>query len=57
MIYVGKQATHAVDWSYTMITSKCPTNESLVAALEADAWQAGMPPEQSDQALMWQWLD
>jgi hypothetical protein len=51
------EATHAADWSYAMITRKCPLPSSPVAVFEADAWQAGMPAEQSDQALMRQWLD
>ncbi|KAM5344363.1 hypothetical protein ACJ41O_012900 [Fusarium nematophilum] len=52
-----EQATHAVDWSYAVITEKCPTANSSIVALEADAWEAGVPAEQSDQALMRQWLD
>ncbi|KPM43977.1 hypothetical protein AK830_g2647 [Neonectria ditissima] len=52
-----QQATHAADWSYSFITTKCPSEDSPVAVLEADAWQAGLPAEQSDQALMRQWLD
>jgi hypothetical protein len=51
------QATHASDWSYAVITEKCPTAKSPIVALEADAWQAGVPVGQSDQALMRQWLD
>ncbi|KAK7408439.1 hypothetical protein QQX98_009366 [Neonectria punicea] len=52
-----QQATHSADWSYSFVTTKCPSEDSPVAVLEADAWQAGMPAEQSDQALMRQWLD
>ncbi|CAM1504906.1 Fc.00g024970.m01.CDS01 [Cosmosporella sp. VM-42] len=44
-------------YSYTFITSKCPSDDSPVAVFKADAWQAGMPQGQSDQALMRQWLD
>jgi len=51
------QATHASDWSYSFITAVNATANSSVAVFEADAWQAGMPAEQSDQALMRQWLD
>jgi hypothetical protein len=51
------EATHASDWSYSFITARCPTADSAVAVFEADAWQAGLPGEQSDQALMRQWLD
>ncbi|KAF7557064.1 hypothetical protein G7Z17_g971 [Cylindrodendrum hubeiense] len=52
-----QQASHAADWSYSFVTTKCPSHDSPVAVLEADVWQAGMPAEQSDQALMRQWLD
>ena len=51
------QATHASDWSYSFITTKHPSANSSVAIFEADAWQAGMPVEQSDQELMRHWLD
>ncbi|KAH8892699.1 hypothetical protein GQ53DRAFT_860750 [Thozetella sp. PMI_491] len=51
------EATHAADWSYAVIASKCPHPNSSIAVFEADAWQAGMPAEQSDQAIMRQWLD
>jgi hypothetical protein len=51
------QATHASDWSYSFITSRSPSANSSVAVFEADVWQAGMPAEQSDQALMRHWLD
>ncbi|KAH7139969.1 hypothetical protein B0J13DRAFT_478345 [Dactylonectria estremocensis] len=52
-----QQGSHAADLSYSFVTTKCPSNDSPVAVFEADVWQAGMPPEQSDQALMRQWLD
>jgi hypothetical protein len=52
-----EQATHAADWSYAVVMPRCPAPDALVAVFEADAWQAGMPDEQSDQALMRQWLD
>ncbi|UKZ75257.1 hypothetical protein TrVFT333_002932 [Trichoderma virens FT-333] len=52
-----KHATHASDWSYALVTEKCTSDNSAVAVLEADAWQAGLPAEESDQALMRQWLD
>ncbi|KAL7935120.1 hypothetical protein V8C35DRAFT_279576 [Trichoderma chlorosporum] len=51
------QATHASDWSYAFVTEKCATKKSPVAVFEADAWQAGLPAEESDQGLMRQWLD
>ncbi|KAH6880353.1 hypothetical protein B0T10DRAFT_412091 [Thelonectria olida] len=51
------QTTHASDWSYAVITEKCPTAKSPVVALEADVWQAGVSAGESDQALMRQWLD
>lgn len=51
------QATHASDWSYSFITSRNPSANSSVFVFEADVWQAGMPAEQSDQALMRHWLD
>lgn len=51
------QAAHASDWSYSFISSREPSANSSVAIFEADVWQAGMPAEQSDQALMRRWLD
>jgi len=51
------QATHASDWSYSLVTARCPTVDSAVAVFEADVWQAGLPDGQSDQALLRQWLD
>lgn len=51
------QATHASDWSYSFITSSNPSADSSVAVFEADVWQAGLPAEQSDQALMRHWPD
>lgn len=51
------QAAHASDWSYSFITAQSPRAGSPVAVFEADAWQAGSPVEQCDQALMRHWLD
>ncbi|KAH6980842.1 hypothetical protein BKA56DRAFT_632550 [Ilyonectria sp. MPI-CAGE-AT-0026] len=51
------QGSHAADWSYSFVTAKCPSENSTVAVLEADVWQAGVSTGQSDQALMRQWLD
>ncbi|KAL6405068.1 hypothetical protein AUP68_11911 [Ilyonectria robusta] len=52
-----EQGSHAADWSYSFVTAKCPSENSTVAVLEADVWQAGVSTGQSDQALMRQWLD
>ncbi|KAF5009447.1 hypothetical protein FDECE_4330 [Fusarium decemcellulare] len=51
-----KQATHAADWTYVAITERCPTPNSPVVAFEADAWEAGLDAEVSNQGLMRQWL-
>ncbi|CVL12257.1 uncharacterized protein FPRN_07011 [Fusarium proliferatum] len=51
-----EQATHSIDWSYTFITNKCPTNESGIAIIEADAWHPGMPDANSDRWEMREWL-
>ncbi|RBA21072.1 hypothetical protein FPRO05_07386 [Fusarium proliferatum] len=51
-----EQATHSVDWSYTFITNKCPTNESGIAIIEADAWHPGMPDANNDRWEMREWL-
>ncbi|RKK46140.1 hypothetical protein BFJ66_g8691 [Fusarium oxysporum f. sp. cepae] len=51
------QATHSADWSYVTVTKSCPTVKSPIVAFQADAWQAGLDAETSDQALMRQWLD
>lgn len=52
-----EQGSHAADWSYSFVTTKGPSENSTVAVLEADVWQAGVSTGQSDQALMRQWLD
>ncbi|KAM5344034.1 hypothetical protein ACJ41O_012571 [Fusarium nematophilum] len=52
-----KQATHAADWSYVTVTERCPTANSSIVAFEADAWEAGLDAEISNQGLMRQWLD
>ncbi|KAI3580675.1 hypothetical protein IWW34DRAFT_819652 [Fusarium oxysporum f. sp. albedinis] len=39
------------------VTFNCPTAKSPIVAFQADAWQAGLDAETSDQALMRQWLD
>lgn len=51
------QATHSADWSYVTVTKRCPTAKSPIVVFQADAWQAGLDAETSDQALMRQWLD
>ncbi|EWZ34014.1 hypothetical protein FOZG_13696 [Fusarium oxysporum Fo47] len=50
-------ATHSADWSYVTVTKSCPTAKSPIVAFQADAWQAGLDAETSDQALMRKWLD
>lgn len=52
-----EQATHAADWSYAVVTDRCLSPNSSIAALEADVWHPGMPAEANDQVLMRQWLD
>ncbi|SCO76756.1 uncharacterized protein FRV6_00968 [Fusarium oxysporum] len=39
------------------VTFKCPTAKTPIVVFQADAWQAGLDAEASDQALMRQWLD
>ncbi|KAG5767602.1 hypothetical protein H9Q72_004596 [Fusarium xylarioides] len=51
-----EQATHSIDWSYAFITDKCPTNESGIAVIEADAWHPGMPDANNDRWEMREWL-
>ncbi|KAG5808927.1 hypothetical protein H9Q74_014347 [Fusarium xylarioides] len=51
-----EQATHSIDWSYAFITEKCPTNESGIAVIEADAWHPGMPDANNDRWEMREWL-
>ncbi|KAI1009833.1 hypothetical protein LB504_003014, partial [Fusarium proliferatum] len=51
-----EQATHSIDWSYAFITNKCPTNESGIALIEADAWHPGMPDANNDRWEMREWL-
>ncbi|KAH6886173.1 hypothetical protein B0T10DRAFT_530431 [Thelonectria olida] len=52
-----QQATHAADWSYVTVTERCPAANSTIVAFEADAWEAGLDTEVSNQGLMRQWLD
>ncbi|KAM6509851.1 hypothetical protein FALCPG4_017491 [Fusarium falciforme] len=52
-----QQAVHAADWSYVTITERCPTANSTMVAFEADAWEAGLDAEISNQGLMRQWLN
>ncbi|EEU37113.1 uncharacterized protein NECHADRAFT_52281 [Fusarium vanettenii 77-13-4] len=52
-----EQAVHAADWSYVTITERCPTANSTMVAFEADAWEAGLDAEISNQGLMRQWLN
>ncbi|KAF5684796.1 hypothetical protein FCIRC_3751 [Fusarium circinatum] len=51
-----EQATNSIDWSYAFITDKCPTNESGIAVIEADAWHPGMPDANNDKWEMREWL-
>ncbi|KAI8715270.1 hypothetical protein NCS52_01034400 [Fusarium sp. LHS14.1] len=52
-----EQSTHSIDWTYAIVTEKCPSKRSPVAVLEADIWHPGMPDGQNDRELMREWLD
>ncbi|UPK93981.1 hypothetical protein LCI18_004916 [Fusarium solani-melongenae] len=52
-----EQATHSADWTYALVTEKCPSKRSPVAVLEADIWHPGMPDGQNDRELMREWLN
>ncbi|EEU42952.1 uncharacterized protein NECHADRAFT_95379 [Fusarium vanettenii 77-13-4] len=52
-----EQSTHSIDWTYAIVTEKCPSKRSSVAVLEADIWHPSMPDGQNDRELMREWLD
>jgi hypothetical protein len=52
-----QEAVHAADWSYAMITSACPDEDSGVAVFNADAWSPGTNATRWDQGFARQWLD
>ncbi|KAF5642513.1 uncharacterized protein FTJAE_3670 [Fusarium tjaetaba] len=51
------QAPHAADWTYVMITERCPDRNSSIFVYEADTWEAGLSVELGNQQQMRQWLD
>ena len=47
-------AIHAVDWTYSIITTKCPTKNNTMLAYVADAWSTSVS---FDDELAMNWLD
>jgi hypothetical protein len=36
------EAVHSIDWTYSVITSACPTDNTSMLAFEADAWSTSV---------------
>ncbi|KAF5586355.1 hypothetical protein FPCIR_7965 [Fusarium pseudocircinatum] len=51
------QAPHAADWTYVMLTERCPDKDSSIFVFEADTWEAGLSADLGNQQQMRQWLD
>ncbi|PNP84051.1 hypothetical protein FNYG_02739 [Fusarium nygamai] len=51
------QAPHAADWTYVMVTERCPDKNSSIFVFEADTWEAGLSVDLGNQQQMRQWLD
>ncbi|KAF4951559.1 hypothetical protein FGADI_7334 [Fusarium gaditjirri] len=51
------QAPHAADWTYVMVTERCPNKDSPIFVFEADTWEAGLSVDLGNQQQMRQWLD
>ncbi|KAF5602209.1 uncharacterized protein FSUBG_7884 [Fusarium subglutinans] len=51
------QAPHAADWTYVMVTERCPDKDSSIFVYEADTWEAGLSVDLGNQQQMRQWLD
>ncbi|KAG5754850.1 hypothetical protein H9Q70_002561 [Fusarium xylarioides] len=51
------QAPHAADWTYVMVTERCPDNDSSIFVFEADTWEAGLSVDLGNQQQMRQWLE
>ncbi|KAF5601782.1 hypothetical protein FPANT_1646 [Fusarium pseudoanthophilum] len=51
------QAPHAADWTYVMVTERCPDKNSSIFVYEADTWEAGLSVDLGNQQQMRQWLD
>jgi hypothetical protein len=52
-----REAVHAADWSYAMVTSACPKENDGVVVFNADAWSPGSDAIQFDIGFARQWLD
>jgi hypothetical protein len=48
------EATHAVDWTYSIITTRCPQQNDTIMAYVADAWSTSFA---YDNAFARYWLD
>lgn len=46
--------SHAVDLSYAVVTSSCPTENSTILAYEADSWQSELG---TDFNVAFKWLE
>ncbi|KAF5638148.1 hypothetical protein F25303_7785 [Fusarium sp. NRRL 25303] len=51
------QAPHAADWTYVMVTERCPNKDSSIFVFEADTWEAGLSVDLGNRQQMRQWLD
>ena len=52
-----KEAVHAADWSYAMVTAACPNETSGLAVFNADAWSPGTNGTRWDMGFAKQWID
>lgn len=48
-----KEAPHAVDWTYSVVTTACPMANSSLVAYVADAWSTSV---KFDDAAARSWL-
>ncbi|VTT68412.1 unnamed protein product [Fusarium fujikuroi] len=51
------QAPHASDWTYVMVTERCPNTSSSIFVFEANTCEAGLSVDLGNQQQMRQWLD
>ncbi|KAF5635914.1 hypothetical protein F52700_5227 [Fusarium sp. NRRL 52700] len=51
------QAPCVADWTYVIVTERCPDTNSSVFIYEAGTWKAGLSADLGNQQQMRQWLD
>lgn len=48
------EAPHALDWTYSIVTTKCPNANSTMLAYVADVFSTSVP---FDTQFAWGWLE